>query len=187
VRSKVPRVRILAISLERRCLGGLWHLCSGWRQAACRSRGGFTSKIHCLGDARGRPIAFDLTPGEAADCKSYDTLIELPERAPGALVADRAYDSDAIRDDLKQRGIRAVIPPRSNRTKTICYNKRLYRQRNCIERALGHLKINRAIATRYDQLADSFFPRVTGSNLSTRPSTTLADFRGRGIPKSLFL
>jgi hypothetical protein len=36
-------------------------------------------------------------------------------------------DYDAIRDDLKQRGIRAVIPPRSNRTKTICYNKRLYR------------------------------------------------------------
>jgi transposase len=115
-----------------------------------------SSKIHCLGDARGRPISFDLTPGEAADCKSYDTLIELPERAPGALVADKAYDSDAIRDDLKQRGIRAVIPPRSNRAKTICYNKRLYRQRNCIERALGHLKINRAIATRYDQLADSF-------------------------------
>jgi hypothetical protein len=32
-------------------------------------------------------------------------------------------NSDAIRDDLKQRGIRAVIPPRSNRAKTICYNK----------------------------------------------------------------
>jgi len=44
----------------------------------------------------------------------------------------------------------------SNRTKTICYNKRLYCQRNCIERVLGHLKINRAIATRYDQFADSF-------------------------------
>jgi len=43
----------------------------------------------------------------------------LPERAPGALVADKAYDSDTIRDDLKQRGIRAVIPPKSNRTKTI--------------------------------------------------------------------
>jgi transposase len=58
----------------------------------------------------------------------------LPERAPGALVADKAYDYDPIRDDLKQRGIRAVIPPKSNRTKTICYNKRLYRQRNCIDR-----------------------------------------------------
>jgi transposase len=126
------------------------------QRALGRSRGGFTSKIHCLGDARGRPIAFDLTPGEAADCKSYDALIDLPERAPGALLADKAYDSDAIRDDLKKRGIRAVIPPKSNRTKTIRYSKRLYRQRNCIERVLGHLKINRAIATRYDQLPDSF-------------------------------
>ena len=110
-----------------------------------------------LGDARVRPIPFDLTPGEAADCKSYDTLIDLPERTPDALVADRAYDSDAIRDDLKQRGIRAVIPPKSNRTKTFRYNnKRLYRQHNYTERVLGHLKINRAVATRYDQLANSF-------------------------------
>src|SRR5262249_1916626 len=88
--------------------------------------------------------------------KSYDTLIDLPEWVPGALVADKAYDSDAIRDDLKQRGIRAVIPPKSNRTQMIRYNKRLYRQRNCIERVLGHLKINRAVATRYDQPADSY-------------------------------
>jgi len=57
---------------------------------------------------------------------------------------------------LKERGIRAVIPPKSNRTKTIRYSKPLYRKRNCIERVLGHLKINRAIATRYDQLAESF-------------------------------
>jgi transposase len=84
------------------------------QRALGRSRGGFTSKIHCLGDARGRPIAFDLTPGEAADCKSYDTLIDLLERTPDALVADKAYDSDAM-----QRGIRAVFPPKSNRTKTI--------------------------------------------------------------------
>ena len=124
------------------------------RRALGRSRGGFTSKIHCLGDARGRPIAFNLTPGEAADCKTYDTLIELPEQAPDALLADKAYDTDAIRDDLKKRGIKAVIPPKSNRTATIRYSKRLYRERNCIERVIGHLKINRAIATRYDQLAD---------------------------------
>jgi transposase len=84
-------------------------------------------------------------------------LIDLPEQKPAALLADRAYDTDAIRADLKERGIKPVIPPKSNRTKTICYTKRFYRQRNCIERVLGHLKINRAIATRYDdQLADSF-------------------------------
>ena len=126
------------------------------QRALGRSRGGFTSKIHCLGDARGRPIAFHLTPGEAADCKAYDTLINLPEQAPDALLADKAYDTDAIRSDLKERGIKAVIPPKSNRTATIRYSKRLYRQRNCIERVFGHLKINRAIATRYDQLAESF-------------------------------
>lgn len=126
------------------------------RRALGRSRGGFTSKIHCLGDARGRPIAFHLTPGEAADCKAYDTLINLPEQAPDALLADKAYDTDAIRTDLKERGIKPVIPPKSNRTATIRYSKRLYRQRNCIERVFGHLKINRAIATRYDQLAESF-------------------------------
>jgi len=83
-------------------------------------------------------------------------LIDLPERAPKALLADKAYDSDAIRADLKRRGIRAVIPPKSNRKVAIRYNKRLYRERNCIERVFGHLKINRAVATRYDQLAETF-------------------------------
>ena len=126
------------------------------RRALGRSRGGFTSKVHCLSDARGRPVAFHLTPGEAADCKAYDDLIDLPEQQPKALLADKAYDSDAIRDDLKRRGIKAVIPPKSNRTATIPYDKKLYRERNWIERVFGHLKINRAIATRYDQLAETF-------------------------------
>ena len=109
-----------------------------------------------MSDARGRPIAFHLTPGEAADCKAYEPLIDLPEQTPDALIADKAYDVDAIRNDLKKRGIKPVIPPKSNRIRTIRYSKRLYRERNCIERMFGHLKINRAIATRYDQLADSF-------------------------------
>jgi len=125
-------------------------------QAFGRSRGGFTSKVHCVVDARGRPLGFHLTGGEAADCKSYDILIDLPEQRPEAMLADKGYDTDAIRADLKARRIRAVIPPRSHRTSVIRWNKRLYRLRNRIERAIGHLKINRAIATRYDKLAESF-------------------------------
>ena len=52
-------------------------------------------------------------PAKRRTAKSYGTLIDLPERVPGALVADKAYDSDAIRDDLKQRGGRhpAKIKP----------------------------------------------------------------------------
>jgi len=130
------------------------------RRALGRSRGGFTSKLHCLADALGRPLAFHLTVGEAADCKAYDALIGLPERAPDALLADKGYDADAIRADLAERNIEAVIPGRSNRRVKIEHDRALYKQRNRIERMFGKLKINRAIATRYDQLANSFLGMV---------------------------
>lgn len=130
------------------------------RRALGRSRGGFTSKLHCLADALGRPIAFHLTVGEAADCKAYDALIDQPERAPDALLADKGYDADAIRADLAERHIKAVIPGRSNRRVKIEHDRVLYKQRNRIERMFGHLKINRAIATRYDQLAETFLGMV---------------------------
>ncbi|MBB3982135.1 transposase [Sphingobium fontiphilum] len=105
-------------------------------------------------------MAFHLTGGEAADCKAYDALISLPERAPGALLADKGYDADAIRADLAEPRIEAVIPGRSNRRVKIEHNRTLYKQRNRIERMFGHLKVNRAIATRYDQLANSFLGMV---------------------------
>ncbi|WOK37284.1 IS5 family transposase [Sphingomonas sp. C3-2] len=130
------------------------------RRALGRSRGGFTSKLHCLADALGRPVAFHLTHGEAADCKAYDVLIGLPERAPDALLADKGYDADAIRTDLAKRKDDAVIPGRSNRRVKIEYDRALYKQRNHIERMFGHLKINCAIAIRYDQLANSFLGMV---------------------------
>jgi transposase len=84
----------------------------------------------------------------------------LPEQAPKALLADKGYDADAIRADLARRNIQAVIPGRSNRRIKIEHDRALYRERNHIERFFGRLKINRAIATRYDQLAESFLSMV---------------------------
>jgi transposase len=72
------------------------------------------------------------------------------------LLADKGYDSDTIRDALVANGVRPIIPPRSNRTTNIPWDKLLYRERNRIERMIGHLKVNRAVATRYDKLASSF-------------------------------
>ncbi|HCW62282.1 MAG TPA: hypothetical protein DHB48_15005 [Sphingobium sp.] len=46
----------------------------------------------------------------AADCKAHDALIDLPERAPDALLADKGYDAEAIRARLAERDIEAVIP-----------------------------------------------------------------------------
>jgi len=80
----------------------------------------------------------------------------LAEERPDRLLADKGYDSDAIRAHLIRRGIRPVIPPRSNRNATIRWSRRIYLDRNRIERLIGHLKVNRAIATRYDKLARSF-------------------------------
>jgi transposase len=71
------------------------------------------------------------------------------------VLADKGYDADAIRADLAERKI-----GRSNRRVKIEHNRALYKQRNRIERMFGHLKINRAIATRYDQLANSFLGMV---------------------------
>lgn len=39
-------------------------------------------------------------------------------------------------------------------------DRTLYRQRNRIKRMFGHLKVNRAIATRCDQLAETFLSMV---------------------------
>lgn len=106
----------------------------GLIDALLAARGaGSPVKLHCLADALGRPLAFHLTVGEAADCKAYDALIGLPERAPGALLADKGYDADAIRADLAIRNIEAVIPGRSNRRVKIEHNRALYKQRNRIE------------------------------------------------------
>ncbi len=92
--------------------------------------------------------------------QSNDALISLPERSPGALLADKGYDADTIRADPAERKIEAVIPGRSNRRVKIEHDRALYRQRSRIERMFGHLKVNRAIATRYDQLANSFLGMV---------------------------
>jgi transposase len=68
-------------------------------------------------------------------------------------LADRAYDTNDIREALIERDIETVIPPKKNRLdKTITYDKVLYKERNIIERNWLFLKHFRRIFTRYDKL-----------------------------------
>ena len=83
--------------------------------------------------------------------------MDLAEHLPKALLADKGYDSNEIRNDLKRRGIKPVIPTRSNRKTPVRYDRKLCKTRNGIERHFGFLKQNRRIATRYDKTAASFF------------------------------
>jgi transposase len=128
-------------------------------QAIGISRGGRTTKVHALADEFGRPLGFALTGGQAADCRAAELLLHLiPD---GALVlADRGYDTNAVRQAIQDRGATPNIPPKINRRWKPCFSPVLYRTRNAIERMFGRLKDFRRIATRYDKLATNFLAAV---------------------------
>jgi transposase len=115
-----------------------------------RSRGGLTSKIHALVDAKGRPVTLRLTAGQVADCREAQALIDTLGEGD-ILLADKGYDSDAIRATAKQRKAWANIPPKANRKGTFAFSAWLYRQRNLVERFFNRIKHFRGIATRYDK------------------------------------
>lgn len=101
----------------------------------------------------------DLTPGQKGDAPVAGRLIvNLP---PGsALLADRAYDSDRLRQFLFGRGTTPVIPNNPTRKRFHPFDKKLYKARNTVERAIGRLKDWRRVCTRYDKRADVFLSAV---------------------------
>jgi len=124
-----------------------------------RSRGGLTTKIHALVDANGLPIVLKLTPGQAHDGRSAaDMLDGLGEGQ--VLLADRAYDSNALREAMDQRGAWACIKPMPNRKTIPAFSPFLYRYRNLVERFFNKLKHFRAIATRFEKHADNYLALV---------------------------
>ncbi|MCC0003823.1 MAG: IS5 family transposase [Methylobacteriaceae bacterium] len=115
-----------------------------------RSRGGLTTKIHALVDANGLPIQIKLTEGQAHDGRSAVDMLD----ALGSgqiLLADRGYDSDALRARLAERGAWANIKPMPGRVNIPAFSRFLYRYRNLVERFFGKLKHFRAVATRFEK------------------------------------
>lgn len=81
----------------------------------------------------------------------------LRDLRPGAtLLADRAYDTNAIRSFAKEREAWANIPPKANRKETFAFSRWVYRQRNRVERFFNRIKHMRGLATRYDRRADNY-------------------------------
>ena len=76
------------------------------------------------------------------------------------LIADKAYDTNPLRNLLADNGIEAVIPSIRRRKLLIPYDTVAYRDRNLIERMYARLKDFRRIATRYDKLARNFLAGV---------------------------
>ncbi|MDN5871644.1 MAG: IS5 family transposase [Nitrococcus sp.] len=116
-------------------------------QALGRSRGGFGTKIHSIVDALGNPIGFTLTGSEQADIRQATQLLEHAPSAE-AVIADKAYDSDALVQHIEAAGAESIIPPRSNRTSPRTYDQHRYKARNLVERFFNRLNQFRRIATR---------------------------------------
>ena len=123
-----------------------------------RSRGGLTTKIHALVDANGLPVTLKLRPGQAHDGRSAADL--LGSLSPDTiLLADRAYDSDALRQRVTE-GAWPNIKPLANRKRVPAFSPWLYRYRNLVERFFNKLKHFRAVATRFEKHAENYLALV---------------------------
>lgn len=75
---------------------------------------------------------------------------------PKVLIADKGYDSNAVRTDIEARGGVPVIPTRRGRKLQIAIDDFIYALRNRVERCINRLKNARRLATRYDKTAASY-------------------------------
>ncbi len=129
---------------------------SEYEQAIALRRGGNTSKIHLAVDSYGSPIEFIITGGDVHDSKVANELIELLPQSD-FVIADKGYDSEAIRNKVRERNSSPVIPRKQNsKTGNGDIDWCLYKYRHLVENAFARLKHFRSIATRYDKLKLQF-------------------------------
>ena len=131
-----------------------------------------TTKTLALVDGRGLPLVLLLTTGNAGDSPALPVLLSQlriprpgcgrPRTTPDALLADKAYSAKAHRDALRARGVKVVIPektdqqtnrknPGSNGGRPVDFDAQAYKGRNVVERAFNKLQDWRGLATRYDK------------------------------------
>ncbi len=102
-------------------------------------------------DTLGRPLRFMLTAGQRHDNLTAQAL--LAGFAAEAVLADKAYDNNALPQAIGKMDAQAVIPSTRSRKVPIPHDKTIYKERNRIERCFNKLKHFRRFATRYDRRA----------------------------------
>ena len=113
-----------------------------------------TTKILALTDALGNLVRFELLPGNRFDTVGVEPLIRGVEF--GGLMADKAFDSNWIIDELNQRGAKICISQRRQRKLPLEIDLEIYKWRHLIENFFGKLKEFKRIAMRSDKTDQSF-------------------------------
>ncbi|MBK9127944.1 MAG: IS5 family transposase [Phycisphaerales bacterium] len=112
-------------------------------------------KIMVLVDARGLPVAVDTTPAGPHESKLVQRLFEfmLTEATPQRVIADKAYDSDALAAELADRGVELITPQRSNRRHRTQDGRplRRYARRGTIERTIAWIQHFRRPCIRWEK------------------------------------
>ena len=110
-------------------------------------------------------MAVTVSPGQEHETQKFVPLLEAatawPDQ-PEKVAGDKGYSADWIREWLQERGIKPVIPYKSNEKG--CkkrFDRAGYRRRNIVERCVNSLKWFRRVATRYEKLALHYVGMVT--------------------------
>ncbi len=113
-----------------------------------------TTKIVALSDALGNLVRFVLLPGQRFDTAGVAPLIKDIEF--GGLIADKAFDSNWIIEDMNERGAQIVISQHPRRIQPLNIDGEIYKWRHLIENFFGKLKEFKRIAMRSDKTDESF-------------------------------
>lgn len=116
-----------------------------------------------LADGKSTPLGIHVDSASPAEVKLvWKTFAGMPKkfkRKPKRLIADRAYDSNALRKELKEQKIEPIIPARKTSRRATDQDGRKmkrYRNRWKIERTIAWIQNFRRIVTRYEQRADLY-------------------------------
>jgi transposase len=107
-----------------------------------------------LVDALGNLVRFSLWPGQRHDSVGAPDLID--GLTFEALLGDKAFDNNSIREDLERRGVEAVIPSKADRKEVIPHDQAKYQWRHLIENYFSKIKDFRSVNTRYDKTDISY-------------------------------
>ena len=118
-----------------------------------------TTKILALTDALGNLIRFVLLPGQRHDLQGVEQLLEGVDLR--ALLADKAFDADWLKQRLLAQGCQVVIAQKSNRRAPLQIDMEVYKWRHLIENFFCKLKEFKRIAMRSDKTDSSFAAVIT--------------------------